>query len=116
MGNNITVGRNITFDLTYGIIELLDWVDLTHHIQLRGPLKIGNGVLIAENVYIGKGEENQLTTIGDDVWLGAGCLIENGSNIPKGVVIGAKCKIKTSDILSKYGVYVGNPVKLVKYR
>ena len=54
------------------------------------------------------------TTIGNDVWLGANVLVVSGVNIGDGVVIGAN-SVVTND-LEDYGIYAGNPAKIIKKR
>lgn len=53
-------------------------------------------------------------TIGNDVWIGESVRILSGSNINNGVVIGAGSVVKGN--LIPYGIYVGNPAKLIKKR
>lgn len=53
-------------------------------------------------------------TIGNDVWIGYGAMILPGANIPDGAVIGANSIITKE--LEPYGIYVGNPAKLIKFR
>lgn len=52
--------------------------------------------------------------IEDDVWIGAGAVILDGAYIRKGTVIGAASVV--SGATEEYGVYAGNPLKLIKYR
>ncbi|KKM19986.1 hypothetical protein LCGC14_1650060 [marine sediment metagenome] len=52
--------------------------------------------------------------IGNDVWIGEGVTLLSGVTIGDGVVIGARAVI--SKDCEPYGVYVGNPAKLVKHR
>ncbi|WP_287963183.1 acyltransferase [Alcanivorax sp.] len=53
-------------------------------------------------------------TIGSDVWIGAGAKILRGVQIGDGAVIGANAVV-TRDVPS-YGVAVGVPAKVIKYR
>jgi virginiamycin A acetyltransferase len=46
--------------------------------------------------------------IGDDVWIGANCVLLDGALIPDGCVIGAGSLVRGR--LDPYGVYVGNPL------
>jgi virginiamycin A acetyltransferase len=46
--------------------------------------------------------------IGDDVWIGANCVILDGSSIGKGCVIAAGSIVR--GVLDDYGVYGGNPL------
>lgn len=52
--------------------------------------------------------------INDDCWIGYGAQILPGVTIAKGCVIGAGAVV-TKDTI-EYGVYVGVPAKLLKYR
>lgn len=52
--------------------------------------------------------------IGNDVWIGAGAVILRGITIGDGAVIGANAVV-TKDI-PPYGIAVGNPAKVIKYR
>ena len=97
----------------------------------------GNGIQIGENVLIASNttfapvnheytEKETLIArqgfkqskggiiIEDDVWIGAGVVLLDGTYIKKGSVIGAGCvgSLRTEE----YGIYVGNPVKCIKYR
>ena len=118
-GKNVYVGKNCT-------------------IQING--KIGNGVLIANNVGIvgrldhewrfpmvavrdGKwvGDDAALSsdpknaiTIGDDVWIGFGSVILGGVTIGEGAIVAAG-SVVTRDV-SAYTVVAGNPAKVVTKR
>jgi len=52
--------------------------------------------------------------IEDDVWIGANAVILDGAVIRKGAVVGAGCVVMGE--LESYGVYAGNPVRLIKHR
>jgi len=54
------------------------------------------------------------TIIGNDVWLGVNVVVIAGIKIGDGVIIGAN-SVVTKD-LEDYGVYAGNPAKLIKKR
>jgi acetyltransferase-like isoleucine patch superfamily enzyme len=54
------------------------------------------------------------TSIGNDVWLGANCVILKGCIIGDGAIVGAG-SVVTRDV-PPYGIAVGNPAKVVKYR
>lgn len=59
-------------------------------------------------------EKKKDVTIGNDVWIGRDVLIMNGISIGDGCIIGARSTITKN--CEPYGVYVGSPAKLVKYR
>ena len=52
--------------------------------------------------------------IGNDVWIGRNTIILSGTNIGDGAVIGSGT-IVSKDV-PPYGIVVGNPARLVKYR
>ena len=52
--------------------------------------------------------------IGDNVWIGAGAIILDGSRLANQCVIGAGSVFKGS--ADEQGVYVGNPAMLIKKR
>lgn len=95
----------------------------------QGNLKIGNCVRIAANCVIipsnhnfdridipitDQGLTNRGIVIEDDVWIGCGVRVLDGVTISKGCVIGAGSVVTKST--EPYGVYVGIPAKLIKWR
>lgn len=52
--------------------------------------------------------------IEDDVWIGANCVILDGAWLKKGSVVGAGSVVRGE--LEEYGVYAGNPLRLIKHR
>ena len=100
------------------------------HFSCREGLKIGNYVMIGPNITIiggdhkfeetdqpmwsySKGIDNTIV-IEDDVWIGANVTLLKNAHISKGCVIGA-CSVVVKKT-EPYGVYVGNPARLIKYR
>lgn len=55
-------------------------------------------------------------TIGNDVWIGDEAMILGGAEIADGCVIGARSLIPGSFRSLPYGIYAGNPAKLIGYR
>lgn len=53
-------------------------------------------------------------TIKNDVWVGQGATFLSGVTIGNGAVIGAKTVVAKD--LEDYGIYVGNPARLVRHR
>lgn len=88
-------------------------------------IRIGDDVLIAANCTFAPVnhayQSRQLTireqgflpskggiVIEDDVWIGAGCVVLDGSVIRRGAVVGA-CSLVRGELI-EYGVYSGNPL------
>lgn len=119
--------------MTYpgGMIEIGDNCSINPFCVLygHGGLKIGNNVRIATHtVFIPanhnfeNGEvpimEQGLTKkgilIGNDVWIGAGCIILDGCEIGDGAVIGAG-SVVTKNVAAN-AVVAGVPSRLIKFR
>ena len=54
--------------------------------------------------------------IGSDVWIGAHSKILSGADIGHGVVLGTDTLVTSSQKVEPFGIYVGHPAKLVKFR
>jgi len=52
--------------------------------------------------------------IEDDVWIGANCVLLDGAIVRTGSIVGAGSVIRGE--LPAYGVYGGNPIKLIRMR
>lgn len=116
-GSNIVVGNNSGFGRNF-------WVQNTN-------LKIGNNVMMGQNVMIlGGGHQNVRTdipmieqgnlgksvlTIGDDVWIGARVIIlGNTQTIGNGVIIGAGSVVTKP--IPDFAVVAGNPARVIRFR
>lgn len=53
-------------------------------------------------------------TVGDDVWLGANCVVLDGAVIGEGCVVGAGSMVRGT--LEPYRVYAGNPLRVIGTR
>ncbi len=58
--------------------------------------------------------ERRNIDIGNDVWIGKNSTLFNGITIGDGAVVGAGSIVTKN--LDSYGVYAGNPAKLIRYR
>ncbi|WP_324027968.1 hypothetical protein QSV08_08515 [Maribacter sp. BPC-D8] len=93
--------------------------------------KIGNYSSIAPGVQIGGMQHSywwastsprlskhcvydKVTTIGNDVWIAAGCIIKQGVTIGDGAVIGAMSFVNTD--IPENSIYFGSPAKFYKKR
>lgn len=52
--------------------------------------------------------------IEEDVWIGSGCVILDGSIIRKGTIVGAMSLVRGE--LKSYSLYAGNPIKYIRDR
>jgi len=52
--------------------------------------------------------------VGNDVWIGANCVVLDGAIIPNGCVIGAGSVVLGK--LEPYSVYAGNPLRMIRKR
>lgn len=100
------------------------------HSSICPNVTIGNFTMIAHNVMILGGDHKyqvagiptvfagrpitKPTTIGDDVWVGAGSIIMAGVTIEDGAIIAAG-SVVTKDV-EAYCIYGGNPAKKIKDR
>ncbi|HNR06410.1 MAG TPA: acyltransferase [Saprospiraceae bacterium] len=114
--SELVVGDNCLF--SYGVV-----------IAVNSKIKIGNDVQIGEYTSIRDtthrydrkdvpmkiaGDTSDPISIGNNVWIGRGCLILPGTIIEDGVVIGANSVVKGA--LRKDGIYAGNPCQFIKLR
>ena len=111
-GTNIHIGE--TFYANFNFLVLDD-----------GLVKIGDNVLIAPNVSIytathlldpklrpKNADYTKAVTIGNNVWIGGGCIINPGITIGDNSVIGSG-SVVTKDIPANV-VAVGNPCRILK--
>ena len=59
-------------------------------------------------------QKKKSISIGNDVWIGRDAMIMPGVVIPDGCVVGAKSVVTKN--LEPFGIYVGTPAKLVRFR
>lgn len=134
-GTRIRVGRNSMIDSFVRIkcaggsedvvIGERCFVNSGTVIYTGNGIQIGNDVLIAANCTLApvnhgyQSRDNTIREQGflaskggieieDDVWIGAGCVILDGTTIRKGVVIAA-CSLVRGE-LEEYGIYAGTPL------
>lgn len=130
LGSNVSILDNVTIggngNLTIGdrsVVGLCGIITATHRVT------IGKDVMLAPYVYIidvdhandvldipmnKQGYRYGEVIIGDDVWIGTGCVILKGVKIGDGAIIAAN-SVVTKDI-ETYGIYGGVPAKKIKSR
>lgn len=94
------------------------------HLDGRGGLTIGNdaSISIYTKIISASHKLNSSTfeyypdpvIIGDNVWIGTGGIILNGTILKKNSVVGAGCVFK--GVADENGVYVGSPARKIKER
>lgn len=115
-GGDITIGNNFSLN-PYAII------------YGPGRVLIGNDVRVAAHVTIvasnhnfddpsrtikSQGNSSIGITIGNDVWIGANCVILDGAKIADGCVIAAGSVVRGETVTM--GIYAGVPAKLKRLR
>lgn len=128
-GKNINIERNADFGRGVGIV-IGDNSGLGINCCVRGPLEIGNNVMMGPDVRIltenhrsdridipmcTQGfEPKEKVNIGNDVWIGTRVIILPGVNIGNGVIIGAGAVV-TKDV-PDYAVVGGVPARVIRFR
>lgn len=133
IGDFVDLGRNNTFELSKnGKIIFDDYVLLHQNILIscNSQIKIGKFSGVAENVSIRDGNHqfskdkyfrlqdcvSEPIEIGEDAGIAAGCVILMGAKISKGAFIGSNSIVNRKSIIEEYGIYAGNPLKLIATR
>jgi acetyltransferase-like isoleucine patch superfamily enzyme len=132
IGNGVLIGRGSQLKARGGSIDIDDFVNISSGCQIgsTSEVYIGKHCLIAAGCYIGGMQHGfdrsdipivrqELNIkggvqIGDDVWLVAYVVVNDGVKIGQGAVIGAG-SIVTKDIPA-YKIAVGAPARVVKDR
>lgn len=128
-GKNVNVESGAAFH-SGRHISIGDHSGIGKNALIEGPVKIGCNVMMGPNVTIWTRNHafdrldvpmceqgflgDQPVEIGDDVWIGSHVIILPGVKLGKGCIIGAGAVVPKS--IPEYGVAVGNPAKIVKYR
>ncbi len=97
-GNGVQIGDNVA------IASNCTLAAVNHEYMNKEQLIIKQGHLPSKGGII----------IHDDVWIGANCVILDGSVIEKGCVIGAGSLVRGK--CKQYSIYLGNPLKKVGER
>ncbi|MDE5948724.1 MAG: hypothetical protein K2G86_08115 [Prevotella sp.] len=104
---NCVIGDNVIIANKVGIVGRYD-----HNYQQVGvPVRLAMQIRDVDYDWKGKDE---LTVIGDDVWIGYGAIILSGVKIANGTIVAAG-SIVTKDT-EPYSIYAGSPARKVKER
>lgn len=61
-------------------------------------------------------DHNRVIDVENDVWIGDQCFILGGATISNGCVLGARTLVPHNKQLEPYGIYVGSPARLIRFR
>jgi hypothetical protein len=95
----------------YGVIETDKGKIVFELYSQDAPKTTENFKLLTDKKYF---DNEFLTEIGSDVWIGANAVIKAGLKIGNGAVIGAGAVV-TKDV-EPYAIVAGVPAKLIRYR
>ncbi len=133
IGNYVDLGRNNTFELAEGCKVIFEDYVLLHQnilISCNSQITFGKFSAVAENVSIRDGNHrfakneyyrlqeavSEPIEIGEDSGIAAGSVILMGAKIAKGAFIGSNSIITRKTIIEEYGIYAGNPLRLISKR
>jgi virginiamycin A acetyltransferase len=103
-GNGLTIGKNVM------IAANCTFSPTSHEFMSKDKPIREQGFIAPSPLFGGKSG----IIVGDDVWIGANCVILEGTVIGKGAVISAGSIVKGK--LEEYGIYSGKPLKCLGHR
>ncbi len=128
-GKKVNIEQGANFGNGDGI-SIGDYSGIGVDCSVRGPLLIGNNVMMGPEVIIitanhgferidipmmvQESSPRKKVIIGNDVWIGTRAIILPGITIGNGAIIGAGAII-TKDI-PDYAIAAGNPARIVRFR
>jgi acetyltransferase-like isoleucine patch superfamily enzyme len=127
VGSNCIIEDFATINNGVGDVSIGNNVGIGLSNVIIGPVKIGNFVMLAQNIVISglnHGYEDVTTpprlqkvvtkqiTIEDNVWIGANSVVTAGVTIGKHAIIGAGSVVTKN--IPGYAVAVGNPARVIK--
>ncbi|MFG0312816.1 MAG: acyltransferase, partial [Phycisphaerales bacterium] len=95
-------------------------------VYAHAPIRIGarsvcsQHTILSAGVVTGLGAEASMRpapiTLGDDVWVAADCVVEGGSTIPDGALVGARSAVRDDRPLEAWTIAGGMPARSLKAR
>lgn len=114
-GGNIEIGNNVIIGKDT-IIYSANSVSIGNDVNIAAQsyiIDMDHGMDKSKKIYEQK-DTSAPIFIGNDVWIAANCTILKGSEIHDGAIIGAKALVNGE--IDAYGIAVGIPAKVIKYR
>lgn len=127
-GTNVNIEKGADFGTGKGI-AIGNNSGIGVNAYIRGPLEIGNDVMMAPDVMVlthnhkyqdlsmpmwQQGHEEKKVTIGNDVWIGTRVIVLPGIKIGNGAIIAAG-SIVTKEV-PDFAIVGGNPARIIKFR
>jgi acetyltransferase-like isoleucine patch superfamily enzyme len=110
-GRALTIGRYCSIadkvEILLGGDHRLDWVSTYPFAAMQGLWPDADA---PADYHVSRGD----VTIGNDVWLGSGCIILSGVTVGHGAVVAARAVV-TRDV-APYTVVAGNPARPLRQR
>ena len=101
IGNDVLIANNVAFVGRYD----------HHYQQIGSPIRFASQVRDSDYSWL---EENRVTVVEDDVWLGYGVIVLSGVTLKTGSIIAAG-SVVTKDV-EPYSIYAGCPAKKISDR
>jgi len=108
IGNNFTLSYGAIFSCRYSV-KIGDFVMIGEYSSIRDTTHAHENPGVP---YCQQPDKFEEIIIGDNVWIGRGCLILPGSIIENGVIVGAHSVVKGR--LKANCMYAGSPLKMVR--
>lgn len=109
VGHDVFIARNCTINSAH----IGSYSSIAPGVQIGGMEHDYKGLTTCQHLS-NRQKQGITTTIQEDVWIGANCVIKQGVIIGRGAVIGA-CSLVTHDV-EPYSVVYGTPARFIKYR
>ena len=131
LGNNVSIGYCTVLDALGGYIHVGNHSALGPYVVVygQGGVKIGSYCMIAthstlvasNHIYSSVEKPIKLQgtkaigiNLGDDIWIGANVVIQDGITLGKGVIVGSSALVRNS--FPEYSIIAGIPAKLLDSR